>query len=114
MASRPAIARVAPGAIVEQSITRLPRRTPFAAPSGPNRTASTSGVSETQMRITSLAAATLSGVSAAVAPSLTRSTARAGVRFQTVTGRPERTRWPAIAAPIVPSPRNPIRSIGRF
>jgi hypothetical protein len=31
-----------------------------------------------------------------------------------VIGRPERARWPAIAAPIVPNPRKPIRSINGF
>ena len=44
------------------------------------------------------------------APSATRSAARPGVRFQAVTSNPARRRLAAIAAPIVPSPTNPIRS----
>ncbi len=52
-ASRRPKSRVEPGEIVEQSTTRLPGLAPTAIPSGPNSTASTSGVSETQMTVTS-------------------------------------------------------------
>ena len=45
------------------SMTRLPAPAPSATPSGPNRTASTSGVSETIVMTISLAAATAAGLS---------------------------------------------------
>ena len=77
-ASRAAMSRVAPGAIVEQSITSWPGRAPSASPPGPNRTASTSGVSETHSRTTSLAAPRPPGVAASVAPASTSSAARPG------------------------------------
>ena len=47
--SRAAKSQLPDGAIVEQSMTSVPSRAGSATPSGPNRTASTSGVSETQM-----------------------------------------------------------------
>src|SRR5439155_364087 len=109
-ASRAAKSRVADGAIVEQSMTSWPSRAPSAAPLGPNRTASTSGVSDTQTTTASVAVATAAGLSARVTPRSSSSGPRPGLRFQAVTVKPARARLPAIAAPIVPSPRNPIRS----
>ena len=101
---------VAAGEIVEQSMTRPPAASPSATPSGPNSTASTSGVSDTQVTTTSAARAASDGVAASAAPSATRSAARPGVRFQTVTSKPARRRFAAMAAPMVPSPTNAMRS----
>ena len=64
-----------------------PRARPRPRPSGPNRTASTSGVSETQMTTMSAAAAASAGVAATRTPSSASSGARPGVRFQAVTGK---------------------------
>ena len=50
------------------------------------------------------------GVAASVAPAVTRSPARPGVRFHTVTGRPAARRLVAMCRPIVPRPTNPTRS----
>ena len=86
-------------------------RGPSATPSAPNRTASTSGVSETQHTTTSDARGRRRPASRPRArPARRASAARPGVRFQTVTSNPARRRFAAIAAPIVPSPTNPIRS----
>ncbi len=101
---------VAAGEIVEQSMTRPPAASPSPTPPGPRMTASTSGVSETHTTTTSEARATSAGEPASEPPSATRSAARPGVRFHAVTSNPARRRLAAIAAPIVPSPTNPIRS----
>ena len=79
-------------------------------PSGPKMTASTSGVSDTQMTTMSASAAAAAGVSAIVTPCSASSGARPAVRFQPVTGNPALARLAAIAAPIVPRPTKPIRS----
>ena len=73
------------GAIVEQSMTRVPCRAPSTTPSGPNRTASTSGVSETQITAMSDAGDRRPRASAHVTPRSASSGARPGVRFQPVT-----------------------------
>src|SRR5450759_4491559 len=106
-ASRRPKSRVAFGEMVEQSMTRLPLRAPLATPPGPKRTASTSGVSDTQTMTTSETAATPDGEVASCAPSFTRAEARPGVRFHTVNGDPALRRLAAIDAPIVPRPTNP-------
>src|SRR3990172_1681548 len=110
-ASRAAKPSLAPGLMVEQSTIRLPARTPAARPPGPKSTASTSGVSERQTTTTSTAAASSAGVAASLAPSSTTAAARPGVRFQTVSGKPARARLAAMAAPIVPMPAKPTRSM---
>src|SRR3990172_5780946 len=110
-ASRAAKPSLAPGLMVEQSTIRLPARTPAARPPGPKSTASTSGVSERQTTTTSTAAARSAGVAASLAPSSTTAAARPGVRFQTVSGKPARARLAAMAAPIVPMPAKPTRSM---
>ncbi len=102
--------RVAPGEIVEQSMTSVPGLAPAATPSGPSRTAATSGVSDTQMTSVSTERATSAGVAARSTPRLSSSGARSGVRFHAVTANPARARFAAIAAPIVPRPMNPTRS----
>src|SRR5450759_5727710 len=106
-ASRRPKSRVAFGEMVEQSMTRLPLRAPLATPPGPKRTASTSGVSDTQTMTTSETAATPDGEAASCAPAFTRAEARPGVRFHTVNGDPALRRLAAIDAPIVPRPTNP-------
>ncbi len=107
---RAANAVVADGEIVEQSTSRPPAASPSATPSGPNTTASTSGVSETQVTTMSAARAASDGEAASVPPSASRSAARPGVRFHAVTGNPALRRLAAIATPMVPSPTNAIRS----
>src|ERR1035437_7378046 len=106
-ASRRPKSRVASGEIVEQSMTRLPSSAPSAPPPGPKRTASTSGVSDTQTMTTSETAATPDGEAASCAPAFTRAEARPGVRFHTVNEEPALRRLAAIDAPIVPRPTNP-------
>ena len=108
--SRSANFQLPDGAMVEQSMISVPSWAPAATPSGPKRTASTSGVSDTQTTTMSLAAATSAAVAANVAPRSASSGARPTVRFQTVSGKPARTMLAAIAEPIVPRPMKPIRS----
>ena len=91
-------------------MTRPPSRRPSATPSAPNRTASTSGVSDTQTTTTSAARAASPALAATLPPSPARSSPRPSLRFQPVTSKPARRRFAAIAAPIVPSPTNAIRS----
>jgi hypothetical protein len=88
----------------------VPGRAPSLTPPGPKSSASTSGVSDTHITTTSLAAATSLGVPTSEAPDPTRSLARPGVRFQTVSANPARSRLAAMALPMVPSPQNPMRS----
>ena len=91
-------------------MTSVPGRAPATTPSGPNRTASTSGVSETQMTTMSASAtAAAAGDTARPMPCVAESRARSAVRFQPVTLKPARARFAAIAAPIVPSPRKATR-----
>ena len=94
------------GRAVDDEAVRRGR--PSATPSGPKRTASTSGVSETQMTTMSAARATVApGVSAIVHAELLElggAARRSG--SSAVTAKPARARLAAIAAPIVPSPRN--------
>ena len=66
-------------------------------------------MSETQTTTTSDVGASSRGVAASVAPSDSGSSALPGVRFQTVSGKPARARFAAIAAPIVPMPQKPTR-----
>src|SRR6185369_1750613 len=106
-ASRSANWRVADGEIVDMSTTSVPAAAPSATPAGPKRTASTSGVSETMVITTSLAAATAAGLSRRWTPRSSNSAARPGVRFQALTSKPARAALAAIAPPIVPSPTNP-------
>ena len=65
-ARRSAKSQLPDGAMVEQSTMSVPGRAPSATPSGPNRTASTSGVSETQMTTMPASATAAAGVSARV------------------------------------------------
>jgi hypothetical protein len=91
-------------------MTRPPLRSPSTTPSAPNSTASTSGVSDTQTTTTSAARAASAAVDATAPPSPARSSDRPADRFQPVTSNPARRRFAAMAAPIVPSPMNAIRS----
>ena len=59
-----------------------------------------------------VATATSAGVPARATPRSSSSRARPGVRFHAVTVKPARARFAAIAAPIVPRPRNATRSSG--
>ena len=91
------------------SMTSVPAFAPSATPPTPNRTASTSGVSDTIVITTSLAAATAAGLSRTRTPSSSIPAARPGVRFQALTSKPARAAFAAIAPPIVPRPTNPTR-----
>ena len=108
-ARRAAKSQLPDGAIVEQSTTSVPGLAPATSPSGANRTASTSGVSDTQTTAMPASATASAGVSAITTPRSSSSGARPGVRFQPVTVKPARARLAAIAAPIVPRPRNATR-----
>jgi hypothetical protein len=110
-ASRAAKSRVADGEIVDMSTTSVPGAAPSATPSGPKRTASTSGVSETIVTTTSLALATAAGLGCRVTSRASSSGARPVVRFQALTENPPRATLAAIAAPIVPRPTKPTRII---
>ena len=92
--SRAAKSQLPDGAIVEQSTMRVPARAPPTTPSGPNRTASTSGVSETQITTISASATAAAGVSAISTPRSASSGARPGVRFQPVTRSAGGRSWP--------------------
>jgi hypothetical protein len=59
----------------------------------------------------SLAAATALGEPGAVAPSLSNWAYFDGVRFQTATGNPARSKLRTIGVPIMPVPKKPILSI---
>src|SRR3990167_9327664 len=84
-------------------------------PSSPSATASTSGVSLTQITITSLCAARSAGLAVRFAPSAASSSMRLAVRFQTRTSNPAFNRFRAIPRPMMPRPMKPIRSlIGLF
>ena len=104
--------RVADGEIVEQSMTSWPARAPCRrAPSGPEqdgldvgrvRDADDDDVGRGRRRRRASRPRST--------PSSSSSGARSGLRFQAVTANPARARLAAIAAPIVPRPRKPIRS----
>ena len=108
-ARRSAKSRVADGAMVDMSTTRLPAAAPDATPASPKRTASTSGVSDTIVITMSLAAAASAGLETTFTPSSPSSAARPGVLFQALTVKPARATLAAMAPPIVPSPTNPTR-----
>ncbi len=108
-ARRAAKSQLPDGAMVEQSTMSVPAAAPSTTPPAPNRTASTSGVSETQMTAMSTPATASDGLSANVTPRSASSGARPGVRFQPTTSNPPRARLAAIAAPIVPRPRKATR-----
>ena len=110
--SRSAIARDADGAMVDMSAARSTITSASAAPSDPNRTSSTCGASGTIVIVSWAPAAAPAGVAATRAScSAANSSARSRVRFHTVTWKPARTRLAAIGRPMIPSPRNAIRSI---
>src|SRR5580704_9941724 len=85
----------------------LPRRKPSIAPCAPHKTSSSAGGSLTIVISTSAATAVSRGFGASFAPSLTSSSARAAVRFQTTSGNPAFRRLRPIGLPISPSPINP-------
>ena len=84
-----AMRRVAEGEMVEWSTTTRPCRATDATPRSPVRTASTSGVSGTQMKMTSAPSAAAAGVADHVAPLLVSAFALDFVRVCTFSG------WPA-------------------
>src|SRR5580693_3502188 len=85
----------------------LPRRKPSIALCAPHNTSSSAGGSLTIEINTSAAAAVSRGFAPSFAPSLTRSSARAAVRFHTTSGNPAFSRLRPIGFPISPSPINP-------
>ena len=106
---RAAILRVAAGPIVEQSTNSVPGVARCAAPCGSSsRTASTCDPSTSIVKTSSLSAAASAGVAAIATPGCAapNSSARSGVRFQTVSSNPGRVRFAAIRDPMIPSPRN--------
>src|SRR5712692_2558290 len=86
----------------------LPRLRACIAPWGPHKTSSSAGGSLTMLRRKSEAAASSWGDFASPAPAATSSSARAGVRFHTVTGYPAFNRFMLMGRPIKPSPINPM------
>src|SRR2546425_5248430 len=111
VAARFARSRVAAGLMVLMSIASSPSWAPLAMPSGPNMTASTSGVLVTIVTTMSLRSATSRGVRTAVAPASASGFARSIVRFVTVTANPALSALRAIGVPMIPRPTNPTRSI---
>ncbi len=102
---RAAKSQLPDGAMVEQSMMSVPGLAPSTTPSGPNRTASTSGVSETHMTTMSAPATAAAAVGASATPRSASSAALPAVRFQAVTAKPARARLAAMALPMVPRPR---------
>ena len=105
------ISTVLTGLIVLMSMTRSPAAAPSITPPSPNTTASTSGVSLTQMMVMSLAAATALGESAPAAPRSRKGSMRLAVRFQTVTAKPAFIKLSTMPRPMMPRPMNPIFSL---
>jgi hypothetical protein len=83
-------------------------------PSGPRITASTSGVSLTQVMMTSAARAASRGDAARRAPALATGSSRSRVRLCTVTVWPALSKFAAMAAPMVPMPINAMFICPRF
>src|SRR6267378_2731577 len=86
----------------------VPRLRASMAPAGPQRTSSRAGGSLTMVRRKSDAAATSSGDLASLAPAATSSSAREGVRFQTVSEWPAFRRFMPMGRPMRPRPMSPI------
>ena len=82
------------------STTSEPAAAPSATPSGPNSTASTSGVFGSIVIVTSDAPATSAGEEARAAPSDTSSSTGGAERECTVSGNPAASRFRAIGLPI--------------
>src|SRR5882762_4749967 len=78
------------------------------APAEPHRTSSRAGGSLTMVRRKSEAAATSCGDLAGLAPAATSSSAREGVRFQTVSEWPAFRRFIPMGRPMRPRPMSPI------
>ncbi len=101
----PARATAWSGPIVDMSITVAPEASAATTPSGPSRTSrTTSGVASIVITASAPAAASAGESATRAAPSI--ASARARVRFHTVTAWPASIRRVAIGAPIAPSPRN--------
>src|SRR5438067_5871147 len=98
------------GEIVLMSTASSPSWAPAATPSAPNSTASTSGESTTIVTTMSERCATSRGVRATAMPSLASGSARASVRFVTVTSNPALRALRAMGAPMIPVPMRPMRS----
>ena len=98
------------GAIVEQSMTRRRAGALGHAVGAEQDRLDVRRVGDADDDDVACRGTTSAGVAASFARQLDEAPASPGVRFQTVSGKPAPARWPAIAAPIVPSPTNPIRS----
>jgi len=107
----PASLRDVAGDTVLMSTSTAPDLIPSTTPSDPSTTCSTSAGCDTIVMTISTSAATCAGPLPALAPSRSSGSILAAVRFQTVSGKPALATFAAIAAPIVPRPRNPIRSL---
>ena len=105
------ISTVARGLMVLMSITKDPDLTPPLMPRSPRTTASTSGVSLTQVMMTSQAAARAAGSSATSKPSATSSSSRSRVRFHKRGLSPAAARFRTIPRPMMPMPMKPMLSL---
>src|SRR5205085_9784297 len=92
----------------------LPRLRAGTAPQGLQRTCSRAGGSLTMVRRKSQVAATSWGDLANLAPAATSSSARAGVRFQTVSEWPALMRFMPMGRPIKPRPMSTMCFAGEF
>lgn len=99
------------GLVVDMSMTTLPGLIAWATPPAPKRRSSSASSSETIVMSTVLTAPTSAAESATRAPSSRRGSAFAGVRFQTVSGKPARARLAAIGPPMSPSPMKPVGAV---
>jgi len=80
---------------------------PSSTPSWPKQTASAAAGSASMAKVMLHCAATRAGVGACCAPRATSSAHLSADRFQMVTGKPPRSRFFAMALPMMPSPMKP-------
>ncbi len=85
-----------------------PGFSPAAMPASPNVTVCSAASSATIENTTSAECAASAALRATAAPSSRSGSAREVLRLKTCTSCPDSTRFVAIAAPIAPSPMNPI------
>ena len=92
--------------MVDMSTTIAPAVAPWMTPFSPRTTASTSGVSLTQVMTMSAPRAASFGEAARRAPALATGSSRSRLRLYTVTSCPALRMFKAMAAPMVPMPMN--------
>jgi hypothetical protein len=103
-ARRAASERVTTGEMVLMSTITDPRAAPSATPPGPKITCSTSGVSDTMVKITSDPRAASAGDAHAVAPASLSGCMDSGRRAFTRSAWPPLRRFKAMGRPMMPSP----------